>query len=140
MKPQRPPEPPCQGIPGNLDLVSLHGMHTHKLIVSAVASVFAAPVQELVVASRPRRRSRTGPSPRRNAFAKQVAMYLAHVACGLSMEEVGHLFGRHRTTVAHGCHVVEDGRDDPILDRSLAVLESVLGSPTWRDGLGAASQ
>lgn len=104
-------------LPGNLDLVSLHRMHTHNLIVHAVASVFGAPVQELVAPVR---------SSRHIAFARQVAMYLSHVACGFSMEQVGRLFGRDRTTVAHGCHVVEDRREDPRLDRSLVVLESVL--------------
>jgi hypothetical protein len=30
----------------------------------------------------------------RTAFARQVAMYLAHVGCGVSLTEVGHLFDR----------------------------------------------
>jgi chromosomal replication initiation ATPase DnaA len=62
----------------------------------------------------------------RVAFARQVAMYLAHVACGLTMTEVGHIFDRDRTTVAHACGLVEDLRDDPCFDRSLELLESVL--------------
>lgn len=102
---------------GNQDLVSLRRMHTHKLMLYAVASVFAAPVQELVAPMR---------SCRRVAFARQVAMYLAHVACGFTMKEVGRLFGRDRTTVAQSCRTVEDRRDDPHLDRSLLILESVL--------------
>jgi chromosomal replication initiation ATPase DnaA len=44
------------------------------------------------------------------AFARQVAMYLAHVVCGLSLTAVGTLFQRDRTTVAHACGVVEDRR------------------------------
>jgi Bacterial dnaA protein helix-turn-helix len=63
---------------------------------------------------------------RRVAFARQVAMYLAHVACGLTLTEVGHVFARDRTTVAHACGVIEDLRDDPSFDRSLELLESVL--------------
>ena len=57
------------------------------------------------------------------AQARQVAMYLAHVACGLSLTETGRLFGRDRTTVAHACSVVEDRRDDPLFDRALDLLE-----------------
>ena len=57
------------------------------------------------------------------ALARQVAMYLAHVTCRLSLTEVGVLFGRDRTTVAHACRVVEDRRDDPIFDRALELLE-----------------
>jgi chromosomal replication initiation ATPase DnaA len=62
----------------------------------------------------------------RVAFARQVAMYLAHVGCGLSMTEVGQIFARDRTTVAHACGLVEDLRDDPSFDRSLELLEGVL--------------
>jgi chromosomal replication initiation ATPase DnaA len=62
----------------------------------------------------------------RVAFARQVAMYLAHVACGLSLTEVGRVFVRDRTTVAHACGLIEDLRDDPVLDRSLELLEGVL--------------
>lgn len=60
------------------------------------------------------------------AFARQVAMYLAHVACGLTLTQVGYIFGRDRTTVAHACGVIEDRRDDPVFDRSLELLEGVL--------------
>ena len=51
------------------------------------------------------------------AFARQVGMYLAHVTCGLSLTEVGEVFARDRTTVAHACGRVEDQRDDPAFDR-----------------------
>jgi chromosomal replication initiation ATPase DnaA len=57
------------------------------------------------------------------ALARQVAMYLAHVGCGMSLTETGRLFGRDRTTVAHACGVVEDRRDDPLFDRVLDLLE-----------------
>lgn len=59
----------------------------------------------------------------RVALARQVAMYLAHVGCGLSMTAAGRLFGRDRTTVAHACLIVEDKRDDPMFDRALDLLE-----------------
>lgn len=59
---------------------------------------------------------------KRIATARQVAMYLAHVACGLSLTEVGRLFGRDRTTVAHGCLKIEVKRDDPTFDRALDLL------------------
>ncbi len=75
------------------------------------------------------------------AFARQVAMYLAHVGFGLSLTEVGALFGRDRTTVAHACERIEDGRDDARLDRCLDVLEAVArcdASP-WRPRPRAAT-
>ncbi len=60
------------------------------------------------------------------AFARQTAMYLAHVHLGLSLSAVGRTFGRDRTTVAHACACVEDSRDDPRFDRVLSCLETAL--------------
>jgi chromosomal replication initiation ATPase DnaA len=66
--------------------------------------------------------------PARTAFARQVAMYLAHVGCGVSLTEVGVLFERDRTTVAHACGLVEDRRDDPDFDYRLDHLERAVSS------------
>jgi chromosomal replication initiation ATPase DnaA len=60
------------------------------------------------------------------ALARQVAMYLAHVSCGLSLTDVGVLFGRDRTTVAYACNLVEDRRDDPRFDSVIDSLESAV--------------
>jgi chromosomal replication initiation ATPase DnaA len=62
---------------------------------------------------------------RRAAYARQVAMYLAHVGFALSFEAIGRAFDRDRTTVSHACRVVEDSRDDEKLDRRLASLETM---------------
>jgi chromosomal replication initiation ATPase DnaA len=59
----------------------------------------------------------------RAALARQVGMYLAHIMFELSLTEVGKLFARDRTTVAHACCVVEDRRDDRTFDRTLDLLE-----------------
>ncbi|WP_375414370.1 helix-turn-helix domain-containing protein [uncultured Bradyrhizobium sp.] len=59
----------------------------------------------------------------RVAFARQVAMYLAHTGFELSLETISRVFDRDRTTVFHACHVVEDGRDDVWLDCRLEALE-----------------
>jgi chromosomal replication initiation ATPase DnaA len=50
-------------------------------------------------------------------------MYLAHVAFGLSLSEVGRAFGRDRTTAAHACRLIEERRDDPEVDAILSPLE-----------------
>jgi chromosomal replication initiation ATPase DnaA len=57
------------------------------------------------------------------ALARQTAMYLAHVECSMSLTEVGILFQRDRTTVAHGCALIEDRRDNADFDRALQLLE-----------------
>lgn len=86
------------------------------LMETAVAAAFAVAVEELRAPSR-----RCAPA----AFARQSAMYLAHVVLGLSLGAVGRLFRRDRTTAAHACTMVEQRRDDPAVDRLLAMLESL---------------
>jgi chromosomal replication initiation ATPase DnaA len=68
------------------------------------------------------------------ALARQTAMYLAHVTFGLSFSEIGHLFERDRTTVAHACQVIEDLRDDPTMDRALAFIEAALIGARMKPG------
>jgi hypothetical protein len=68
------------------------------------------------------------------AFARQVAMYLAHVACGMTLTDVGAMFGRDRTTVSYGCLKVEYRRDDPIFDRALDLLGWALPTLVMRSG------
>jgi chromosomal replication initiation ATPase DnaA len=90
-----------------------------QVIDPAVGAVFAVDIHDL--------QSATRGSPRA-AFARQVAMYLAHVVCGLSLTEVGTLFARDRTTVSHACSVVEDRRDDHELDGRLEHLERAVAA------------
>ena len=65
---------------------------------------------------------------------RQIAMYVAHVACGLSMRQVGLGFGRDRTTVLHACHLIEDLRDDEEFDRHIALTERVVRAAFVRRG------
>ena len=83
-------------------------------IESAVAAVFEVGIEELRAPTR---------GSARAAFARQVAAYLAHIGCGVSLTEVGRLFERDRTTVAHACGLIEDKRDDPDFDYRLDHLE-----------------
>lgn len=86
------------------------------LMEAATAAAFAVPVDEL------RAPSRRGPAA---AFARQCAMYLAHVVLGLGYREIGRLFRRDRTTAAYACNLVEDRRDDPVIDCVLHTLEGL---------------
>ena len=105
--------------PGGMRTGAGGGALVRRAIDPAVAAVFEVDIGDL--------RAPTRCSPR-TAFARQVAMYLAHVVCGLSLTEVGALFARDRTTVAHACSVVEDRRDDPALDGRLEHLERAVAS------------
>ncbi len=88
-----------------------------RLIENLVAAALGIAVSEL----RGRSRGRAAA-----AFARQTAMYLAHVHFGISLSQVGRTFGRDRTTVAHACARVEDRRDDPKFERILGFLERAL--------------
>lgn len=89
----------------------------------ATAAAFAVPVGELIAATR---RSHYA------AFARQSAMYLAHVCFGLSYSEIGRAFGRDRTTAAHACRLIEERRDDPAVDAVLGSLESACAVLRYR--------
>ena len=89
------------------------------LTAIATAAAFAVPVGELIAASR---------RPPYIAFARQSAMYLAHVSFGLSYAEVGRAFGRDRTTAAYACRLIEDRREDPAIDAMLGSLENACGA------------
>lgn len=86
-----------------------------------VAQTFGVPVNELCGAGR--RDAYT-------AFARHVAMYLAHITYGLTMDEVGYAFGRDRSTASYACRRIEDLRDDPRLDQHLTHLEDLLHAAT----------
>ena len=60
------------------------------------------------------------------AAARQLAMYLTHVMLGRTLTEVGALFGRDRTTVAHACALIEDGRDEAATDSAIGRLEAAI--------------
>ncbi|MGE0407861.1 MAG: helix-turn-helix domain-containing protein [Amphiplicatus sp.] len=60
------------------------------------------------------------------AYARQMAMYLAHVVGQLSLNEIALLFERDRRTVAYACHIIEDRRDGPFYDRQVELLEIAL--------------
>ena len=73
------------------------------------------------------------------AFARQVAMYLCHVAFNLSLARVAVAFGRDRTTVTHACHAVEDRREDERFDHWIGALEAMLQDPPAPGQHGLAS-
>jgi Bacterial dnaA protein helix-turn-helix len=85
---------------------------------AATAAAFGVPVDEMRAPSR-----RTSDV----AFARQSAMYLAHVTLNLTYSAVGKLFHRDRTTAAYACRLVEDRRDIPTIDMLLQTLEGVCG-------------
>lgn len=97
-----------------------------QLAQSAVAFAFNVSAQEMTAPTR--RSSRT-------AFARQVAMYLAHITFELPLSRVALAFGRDRSTAAYACHKIEDERDDQEFDARLEALEACLRSApepqTW---------
>lgn len=99
------------------DTPALARSRLRGLIEDIVSSVFAVRPEHL-------RRATRGKA--KIALARQVAMYIAHVGYGMSLTEVGRLFERDRTTVAHACGVVEVRRDDPEFDEAVVLLEMIV--------------
>ena len=60
------------------------------------------------------------------ARARQVAIYLGHVALGLSLSVLATYFDRDRTTITYACHTIEDARDENGFDALLDTLEKQL--------------
>lgn len=99
-----------------------------RIIEGAIGDIFGVPKADLSKPSRGKARV---------ALARQVAMYVAHVSCGLSLTHVGLIFARDRTTVAHACAVVEDKRDDRIFDSALELLEWIVPAMVSHGSLSA---
>lgn len=93
-------------------------------LVALIASAFSVDRSALQSLSR---------GGKRAAFARQVAMYLAHTRLGLTLTDAGRRFGRDRTTAAHACTVVEERREDPCVDMIVECLERAVESPGSRD-------
>lgn len=62
----------------------------------------------------------------RVAKARQLAIYLHHVALGQSLSACARDFSRDRATVRHACARIEDARDDARFDAALSRLEIAL--------------
>ncbi|WP_176083438.1 helix-turn-helix domain-containing protein [Martelella sp. HB161492] len=73
---------------------------------------------------------------RGGAHLRQMAMYVCHVALGLSLNEIGQGFGRDRTTVAYACRKVEDWRDDSDYDAFVTRIERLAIEIVVALGLG----
>lgn len=109
---------------------------TREFIFNTVAVVFDVDTELLLKPNRGRAEV---------AMARQVAMYLAHVGCELSLTAVGRVFGRDRSTVAHACKRIEDARERPQFDRAIAMMERSVGmivktSPALRRDLAIVEE
>lgn len=88
-----------------------------SIILEMVSKVFRVSTRDILSKSR---------SQAHIAFARQVAMYLTHICCGLNLTQTGKLFKRDRTTVAYACSLVEDRRDEVNFDLTLDILEKTI--------------
>jgi chromosomal replication initiator protein len=84
-------------------------------IVSATTELFGVPVGSIIA------RGRLRPVAR----ARQAAMWLTAQLTGLTFEEIGHEFGRDRTTVRYGCEAIDTVMSsDAVLAEQLDHLRS----------------
>lgn len=92
------------------------------LVQITVSHVFGVSLGDLCAPTR---------RPPHAALARQVAMYLCHVVFSIAPSEVARSFRRDPSTVAHALRHIEDLRDDPEMDRTLAAIEAMLVA-SWR--------
>ena len=95
----------------------LNDAHAVRLAAGLTGYALKIPAEDILSASQ---------RDHRIARARQVAMYLSHVGLGMSLARIASALGRDRSTVAHGCHRIEDFRDDADVDRWLEGLEEQL--------------
>lgn len=95
----------------------LQYISVRPIILEMVSKVFRVSIKDILAKSR---------SQAHIAFARQVAMYLTHICCGLNLTQTGKLFDRDRTTVAYACNLVEDRRDELNFDLTLDILEKTI--------------
>ncbi|HEY8214824.1 MAG TPA: helix-turn-helix domain-containing protein [Methylocystis sp.] len=97
-------------------------MFTHPMLIPGLSAAAAAAAQGAPFAALF--------SPRRSrvqvARARQLAVYLHHVALGASVSACARAFARDRATIRHACATIEDLRDDPRFDAGARRLESAL--------------
>lgn len=99
------------------------------MVTALVAYALDIPLEEVQAAGR---------GTAEAAFARQVSMYLTHVALELSLARIASAFGRDRSTVSHACHLIEDRRDDPRFDDWIARMEeSIRSAPQPMAGAAA---
>ncbi|MBY0422601.1 MAG: hypothetical protein K2Q06_09875 [Parvularculaceae bacterium] len=82
--------------------------------VEVASLALNVPAREIKSSSRLRARA---------AFARQIAMYLAHVIGQATTVDLAVIFGRDRSTVSHACAMIEERRDSALFDRQIEILE-----------------
>ena len=88
-----------------------------RLIVAAVSTEFSVP--EAGIFGQLKGKSDV-------SYGRQIAMYLMHCIFGTTKSRIAEVFGLHFSTVCHACNVIEDHREDPVLDQKLIGLENRL--------------
>ncbi|HTO30862.1 MAG TPA: helix-turn-helix domain-containing protein [Pararhizobium sp.] len=124
-----PPVPSALTIPEPWGPVLPVAAHLRCRVVRQLTAEMVMLVGERVPLRRDRRRT--------SCHVRQISMYVCHVVLQISLTDIGHAFGRDRTTVSHACNVVEDRRDDTAFDEFVSsverVITSVFGAPGGRE-------
>ncbi|MGG7519532.1 helix-turn-helix domain-containing protein [Allorhizobium undicola] len=102
----------------------LHPRHTGKL--EALCQCVLAIIEEMLGMTEAPAEGRG--SRRRRCHARQMGMYLCHVALGIPQSDVARALGYDRSTVSYACHVVEDRREDRAMDQFLQRVERVVAT------------
>lgn len=101
------------------DRASLRAEDAARLLLAANVASYALGTPIADVMSR-------GRGPASAALARQLAIYLAHVALEMSFSRIAAVLPRDRSTVGHACRRIETLRDDPQTDEWIEALVAML--------------
>lgn len=74
----------------------------------------------------------SGRGSAREAFARQVAMYLCRLVFAMTLGEIALAFQRDRSTAAYAIRRIEEAREQPVFDRQISIIEAAL---RWHGGV-----
>jgi len=91
--------------------------HQAGLAIAAVALEFGVTETDLIDPPRASSHLR---------FARQIAIYLINTVYGLNPSHIARIFAKDRSTITHALKVIEECREDPVLDLKIIHLENFL--------------
>jgi len=91
--------------------------HQAGLVIAAVALEFGVTEPDLIDPPKATPHLR---------FTRQIAMYLINTVYELNPSHIARIFSKDRSTVTHAFKVIEECREDPVLDMKIIHLENFL--------------
>ncbi len=137
-------------MPADKARMFLYDFSPDVLLTASVRDVYACAMIKLVanhtaLSSHTSEAYLMGPSRGRKilARARQKSQYLMNIVFAMDYTQIGKYTKRDRTSVAHACGVIEESRDNLVVDKSLFFTEMALqamAQVSWGEDYLAAGE